>query len=107
MGSEFDGIVSSATSFGLFVEMSESKVTGLVHVTQLPNDWYQFDPTRRILAGERSGTAWRQGDAVRVLVLRAGIEDGRIDLRLVPEKATGVARTKAKSKPAARKGRSK
>ncbi len=109
VGSEFDGIVSSATSFGLFVEMSESKVTGLVHVTQLPNDWYQFDPTRRILAGERSGTAWRQGDAVRVLVLRAGIEDGRIDLRLVPEKTIGVAHTKAKakSKPAGRKGRSK
>lgn len=101
VGAEFDGIVSSVTSFGLFVEMNESKVTGLVHVTQLPNDWYQFDPIRRILAGERSGAAWRQGDAVRVLVLRAGIEDGRIDLRLVPEKTS----SKSPIKPRARKER--
>ncbi len=84
VGTEFDGIVTGVTSFGLFVEMHESRVTGLVHVTQLPKDWYQFDPVRRILAGERSGSAWRQGDKVRVLVLRASIEDRRIDLRLVP-----------------------
>lgn len=84
VGAEFDGIVTGVTSFGLFVEMHESRVTGLVHVTQLPKDWYQFDPVRRILAGERSGSAWRQGDKVRVLVLRASIEDRRIDLRLVP-----------------------
>ncbi|HRN60442.1 MAG TPA: RNB domain-containing ribonuclease, partial [Chiayiivirga sp.] len=94
VGGEFDGIVSGVTSFGLFVEMTESRVTGLVHVTQLPNDWYHFDPVRKRLAGERSGAAWRQGDAVRVLVLRASIEDRRIDLRLAPEKsAPAPART--------------
>jgi len=87
VGGEFDGIVTGVTSFGLFVEMTESRVTGLVHVTQLPNDWYHFDPVRKRLEGERSGAAWRQGDAVRVLVLRASIEDRRIDLRLAPEKA--------------------
>jgi len=92
VGSQFDGIVSSVTSFGLFVEMNESKITGLVHVTQLPKDWYQFDPVRRVLSGERSGQAWRQGDAVRVLVLRASVEDKRIDLRLVSNEAAGKAR---------------
>ncbi|HET9048230.1 MAG TPA: ribonuclease R [Chiayiivirga sp.] len=92
VGSQFDGIVSGVTSFGLFVEMSESKVTGLVHVTQLPKDWYQFDPVRRVLSGERSGAAWRQGDAVRVLVLRASVEDKRIDLRLVSNEAAGKTR---------------
>lgn len=100
VGGEFDGIVSGATSFGLFVEMTESKVTGLVHVTQLPNDWYHFDPVRKRLAGERTGQAWRQGDAVRVLVLRASIEDRRIDLRLAPEKAVA-----APPRAAPRKGR--
>lgn len=96
VGGEFDGIVSGVTSFGLFVEMDESKVSGLVHVTQLPNDWYQFDPVRRILSGERSGAAWRQGDAVRVLVLRASIEDRRIDLRLVSEDKPKAAKKRAK-----------
>ena len=98
VGGEFDGIVSGVTSFGLFVEMTESRVTGLVHVTQLPNDWYHFDPVRKRLEGERSGAAWRQGDAVRVQVLRASVEDRRIDLRLVPPRPAPVA---ARRKPRA------
>ncbi len=104
VGSEFDGIVSGVTSFGLFVEMTASKVTGLVHVTQLPKDWYQFDPVRRILAGERGGTSWRQGDAVRVLVLRASIEDRRIELRLADQAAPQPGKTRGVK--AARRARS-
>ena len=78
--------------------MTESRVTGLVHVTQLPNDWYHFDPVRKRLEGERSGAAWRQGDAVRVQVLRASVEDRRIDLRLVPPRPAPAA---ARRKPRA------
>ncbi len=96
VGGEFDGIVSGVTSFGLFVELNDSKVTGLVHVTQLPNDWYHFDPVRKLLSGERSGVAWRQGDPVRVLVLRASVEDRRIDLRLAPEAKPGRAKARSK-----------
>ncbi len=101
VGGEFDGIVTGVASFGLFVEMKDSKVTGMVHVTQLPNDWYHFDPIRKILSGERSGAAWRQGDAVRVLVLRASIEDRRIDLRLVPEKTPVADKRAGRGKAAA------
>ncbi len=57
VGSEFDGIVSGVTSFGLFVELIESQVSGLVHITQLPNDYYHFDPVRHLLSGERRGAA--------------------------------------------------
>ena len=83
VGSEFDGIVSGVTSFGLFVELTDSKVTGLVHITQLPNDYYHFDPVRHLLSGERGGLQFRLGDAVRVQVLRASLEDRKIDFRLV------------------------
>jgi len=83
VGSEFDGIVSGVASFGLFVELSDSKVSGLVHITQLPNDYYHFDPVRRLLSGERRGLKFRLGDAVRVQVLRASLEDRKIDFRLV------------------------
>ena len=83
VGSEFDGIVSGVTSFGLFVELAESKINGLVHITQLPNDYYHFDATRRLLSGERRGLKFRLGDAVRVQVLRASLEDRKIDFRLV------------------------
>ncbi|HJR13751.1 MAG TPA: ribonuclease R [Rhodanobacteraceae bacterium] len=83
VGSEFGGIVTGVTSFGLFVELSESKVSGLVHITQLRNDYYQFDARRHELRGERTGTIFRLGDAVRVQVLRASMEDRKIDFRMV------------------------
>ncbi|HRQ65040.1 MAG TPA: ribonuclease R [Xanthomonadaceae bacterium] len=83
IGSEFDGVVTGVTSFGLFVDLVESGVTGLVHVTQLPNDYYHFEPVRHLLSGERRGLAFRLGDAVRVQVLRASLEDRKIDFRLV------------------------
>ncbi|MEO8010177.1 MAG: VacB/RNase II family 3'-5' exoribonuclease, partial [Dokdonella sp.] len=82
VGSEFDGVVSGVTSFGLFVELSQSKITGLVHITQLPNDYYHFDPVRHMLSGERRGLKFRLGDSVRVQVLRASLEDRKIDFRL-------------------------
>ena len=83
VGDEFDGVVSGVTNFGLFVELAGSKVNGLVHVTQLPHDFYHFDPLRRSLAGERQGLKFRLGDPVRVLVLKASVEDKRIDFKLV------------------------
>jgi len=90
VGSEFDGIVAGVTSFGLFVELTESKISGLVHITQLPNDYYHFDAIRHLLSGERRGLKFRLGDPVRVQVLRASLEDRKIDFRLVtaePERA--------------------
>jgi len=92
VGSEFDGVISGVTSFGLFVELKESKVNGLVHVTQLPNDYYHFDPVRKTLSGERTGSSFRLGDPARVLVLRASVEDRRIDFRLAtPKQEQGVS----------------
>ncbi|MGA8276903.1 MAG: ribonuclease R [Rhodanobacteraceae bacterium] len=82
VGSEFDGIVTGVTSFGVFVELIESRVSGLVHITQLPNDYYHFDPIRHLLTGERRGLKFRLGDEVRVQVLRASMEDRKIDFRL-------------------------
>ena len=87
VGSEFDGIVSGVTSFGLFVELIESQVSGLVHITQLPNDYYHFDPVRHLLSGERRGLQFRLGDAVRVQVLRASMEDRKIDFRLAADES--------------------
>jgi ribonuclease R len=87
IGSQFDGVVSGVTSFGLFVELVENRISGLVHITQLPNDYYHFDARRHLLTGERRGMKFRLGDVVRVLVLRASLEDRKIDFRLVePER---------------------
>lgn len=98
VGDEFDGVVSGVTSFGLFVELKDSKVNGLVHVTQLPFDFYHFDPLRRSLSGERKGLKFRLGDPVRVLVLKASVEDRRIDFKLVvPENEGRPPKKKARA----------
>jgi len=88
VGGQFDGVISGVTSFGLFVELDESKVNGLVHVTQLPHDYYQFDPIRKTLSGDRRGNEFRLGDRVRILVLKASMEERKIDFRLI-EKLDG------------------
>src|SRR5579883_578152 len=83
VGAQFDGIITGVTSFGLFVELNESKVSGLVHVSQLPSDYYHFDPIGHLLSGERTRARYRLGDEVRVQVLRASMEDRKVDFRLV------------------------
>jgi ribonuclease R len=94
VGDTFDGVVSGVTNFGLFVELRDSKVNGLVHVTQLPHDFYHFDPLRRSLTGERQGLKFRLGDPVRVLVLKASVEDRRIDFKLAPAENAGQPKKK-------------
>ena len=103
IGEQFDGTVTGVTSFGLFVELAQSLVSGLVHITQLPNDYYHFDPKRRQLEGERSHKRFRLGDVVRVQVLRASLEDRKIDFRLVTTEtspATQAHAPAARAKPA-------
>jgi ribonuclease R len=100
VGSEFDGVVTGVTSFGLFVELTDSRVSGLVHISQLPNDYYRFEPSRHLLEGERSGNRFRLGDFARVQVLRASLEDRKIDFRLVPgatPRPKGEARVEPKA----------
>ncbi|HZY34440.1 MAG TPA: ribonuclease R [Rhodanobacter sp.] len=91
IGSEFDGVVTGVTSFGLFVELDESKVSGLVHISQLVNDYYHFDAIRKLLKGERTGAQFRLGDHVRIQVLRASLEDRKIDFRLVSPRTSAPA----------------
>ncbi len=91
VGDEFDGTVASVTSFGLFVELTDIYVEGLVHITDLKNDYYHFDPVRQCLHGERSGEVYTLGDAVRIKVVRVDLDDKKIDLQMLSK--TGSART--------------
>ena len=106
VGGEFDGVISGVTSFGLFIELDESKVNGLVHVTQLPNDYYHFDAIRKTLTGERRGREFRLGDRVRIVVLKASLEERKIDFRLV-EDDEGLKPSPARGQPVKRSERSK
>jgi ribonuclease R len=83
VGEEFPGVISSVTSFGLFVELSEIYVEGLIHISMLRNDYYQFDPIKHELSGERSGKRYRLGDVVEVKVARVDLDERKIDFIMV------------------------
>jgi ribonuclease R len=82
VGDTFDGVINAVTGFGLFVELKDIYVEGLVHVTSLVNDYYHFDAARHRLVGEHTGTAYRLGDPLRVKVMRVDLETRKIDFEL-------------------------
>jgi ribonuclease R len=106
VGEEFDGIISGVTSFGVFVELNQVFVDGLIHITALGNDYYHFDPARHRLIGERTRGIYRLGDAVRVKVVRVDLDEARIDFEpvSVPQKTEGRANLRRRTM---REGKSK
>lgn len=85
VGEEFNGTISSVTSFGLFVELDDIYVEGLIHVTALPIDYYHFDPVGHRLRGERTGRTFRLANRVKVKVTRVDVDDKKIDFELVED----------------------
>jgi ribonuclease R len=85
VGETFEGIVTSVTSFGLFVELNDIYVDGLLHITSLNNDYYNFDPIGHRLTGERTGKVYRLGDPCRVTLAKVDLDQRRIDFALPKE----------------------
>jgi ribonuclease R len=85
LGEEYAGTVSAATSFGLFVQLDELYVEGLVHITELGGEYFRFDEARQELRGERTGVRYSVGTRVRVQVSRVDLDGRKIDFRLVRE----------------------
>ncbi len=98
VGDEFTGTISSVTSFGLFVELNAIYVEGLVHISELSNDYYHFDPVRHCLTGERSQKSYRLGDSVDVKVVRVDLNDKKIDLQMIALKKSVKHSGKRKTK---------
>ncbi len=83
LGEEFSGVVTSVTSFGLFVTLDAMFVEGLVHITELGGEYFRFDEARQELRGERTGIRYALGSRVQVQVSRVDLDGRRIDFRLV------------------------
>ncbi|MDP2263988.1 MAG: ribonuclease R [Hydrogenophaga sp.] len=83
LGEEFGGVVTSVTSFGLFVTLDAMYVEGLVHITELGGEYFRFDEARQELRGERTGIRYALGSRVQVQVSRVDLDGRRIDFRLV------------------------
>ncbi len=83
VGEELDGVIANVTGFGFFVRLTDLHIDGLVHISNLQNDYYQFDPIGQRLIGESFGLIYRLGDAVKVKVLAVNLDDRQIDFELV------------------------
>ena len=101
IGNEFNGVISSVTSFGLFVRLDDLLISGLVHISSLENDYYQLDAAKQRLIGENSGMQYRLGDKVRIRVEAVHLAQKMVDFSLVgserkPRRAGKTAKTRAK-----------
>ncbi|KUO77527.1 MAG: ribonuclease R [Clostridia bacterium BRH_c25] len=86
IGEEYDGIISNVTSFGMFVEL-ENTIEGLVHMSNMEDDYYQYDEVHHTLIGERKRKTFRIGDNVRIRVLSSDIANRTIDFVLLDSKS--------------------
>jgi len=93
VGETFDGVISSVTDFGFFVELAAMPVEGLVLLMDLTEDFYGYDPDRQRLTGRNTGRQFSLGQVLRVTL--AEVHKGRLELRLLPEeRAVPAARRK-------------
>ncbi|SEG72800.1 ribonuclease R [Vibrio hangzhouensis] len=109
VGEVLDGVIANVTGFGFFVRLTELHIDGLVHISNLANDYYQFDPIGQRLIGESFGAIYRLGDAVKVKVLSVNLDDKQIDFELVEtsRKLRGKGKTAKKRLAEAEKKKAK
>ncbi|MGG4491524.1 ribonuclease R [Metabacillus idriensis] len=87
VGEEYDGIISSVTNFGMFVELPNT-IEGLVHVSYLTDDYYRYDERNYAMIGERTGTVYRIGDEITVRVVNVNKDERAVDFEIVGMKGT-------------------
>jgi ribonuclease R len=106
IGEMFDVVVSTATSFGLFAEIEQTRIEGLLHITELGQNHYHFDAVKQRLVEERSNTCFGPGDTLKVRVARVDMEQRRIEFELPKQKhkAPDRKRNRRRSRKAAVQG---
>ena len=83
LGEQYEAVVTAATNFGLFVELDPLYVEGLVHITELGEDYFHYDASRHCLKGERTGKTFQLGDRVNVQVAQVNLDERKVDLRFI------------------------
>ncbi|MBK5296816.1 MAG: ribonuclease R [Vicinamibacteria bacterium] len=114
VGDEFDGYITGVATFGLFIELVEHFVEGLVHISSMANDYYRYLESSHTLHGENTHKVYRLGDKVRVQVIRVDLEHRQIDLGLTEildviredENRRGPRKSKATPKAEQRRAKS-
>ncbi len=88
IGDEFDGIISGITHFGIFIEINDLLVEGMLHVRNIDDDYYIHNEKQYSLVGQHRGRTFRLGDSIKVKVTRVDVENREIDFAYVPEPAS-------------------
>ena len=101
IGEKYTGIINTVTDFGLFVELEEYFIEGLIHITALGDDYYRFNEVDRVLFGESNGQRYRAGQKIEVQIARVDLEQRRIDFELV-----GVKKDRRNNKSKGKHGKS-
>ena len=99
IGEEFEGVIAAVTTFGVFVELSDLYIEGLMHVSALPGDYYHFDQAKQRLIGERTRQVFQLGGTVAVRIARVDLDDRKIDLEpagLAPSRRGKIPQRKPK-----------
>ena len=99
IGEDFKGIITAVTGFGFFVELEKIYVEGLVHITNLPQDFFHFDAATHQLLGERTGIRYRLGDKVAIKVARVDLDEKKIDFDLLGQSKKSTRKNTKKTKP--------
>lgn len=89
VGDVFEGTITAVTGFGLFVSLNDIFVEGLVHISNLNNDFYQFDQAKHRLVGERTRKSFRLGDSLWIQVMSVSLDDRKIDFGLTSDPSHG------------------
>jgi ribonuclease R len=112
VGDEYEGYITGVAAFGLFIELIEHYVEGLVHVSSMADDYYRFVEQQHVMLGENTKKVYRLGDKVRVQVVRVDMERRQVELGLVEildtvrrdERRRGAPRSKLRSKKEQQRG---
>jgi len=99
VGQIFEGTVAGVTGFGLFIELDEVYIEGLLHVTELGNDYFTYDKSKHAMIGERTNLSYRLGDRLKVKVVRVDLETIKIDFALEGVKASPKTIKSKRKKP--------
>lgn len=96
VGREYDGMITGVAAFGIFVELDGVYVEGMVHVSNLDKDYFEFDNIGQRLVGERTGKVYRLADKIRVQIARVDLDDSKIELELVSSAGANPSSAKRK-----------
>ena len=98
LGDEFEGVISGVTNYGMYVEINDLLVEGMIHVRNIGDDYYEHDEKHYSLVGRRTGRTFRLGDSIAVKVIKVNVENREIDFACIEPEPPSQAKKKRKNR---------